>query len=589
MSLERELDALASATMQSALGLEEVPNAILRKAQDSKFGDYQINGCMGLAKKLGKSPRDLAGPVAEAMLATDAVSEASVAGPGFVNLRLEPSWLAKRVVADLADERLGVELVETPETIVIDYSSPNIAKQMHVGHLRSTIIGDSLARLFRFTGHKVIADNHLGDWGTQYGLLIVGEREFGDAEALKENPLAELERVYKLAAAKSKEDEAFANEARAELAKLQSGDEANLAAWKRLVDTTRVALDQMYERLDIHFDEWLGESAYNDMLPGVVERLLEEGIARIDDGAACVFLKDVDDPKGVVPKKLKKGDSPFIVRKRDGAFLYGTTDVATVLHRKNVFKADRSVYVVDQRQSLHFNQLFAVSALLGIEMGFDFVSFGTILGMDGKPIKTRGTTDGGTIRLKDLLDEAEEQALKKIEELREAGRLRIADEDVAEATHVIGVGAVKYADLMQNRSTDYKFDFDKMIAFSGNAGPYLQYQYARCRSIFAKGNVEFDGFSADTIEIAHPKERALAFELARFGDVVHRAAKERLPHYISDHLFAIAQAFSGFYTDCPVLGDDAAVQASRLALTKLTALQLRKGLGLMGIGVLERM
>lgn len=586
MSLERELDALASATMQSALGLEEVPSAILRKAQDSKFGDYQINGCMGLAKKLGKSPRDLAGPVAEAMLATDAVSEASVAGPGFVNLRLEPTWLAKRVVADLADERLGVEVVETPETIVIDYSSPNIAKQMHVGHLRSTIIGDSLARLFRFTGHKVIADNHLGDWGTQYGLLIVGEREFGDADKLKENPLAELERVYKLASAKAKEDEAFANNARAELAKLQAGDEANLAAWKRLVDTTRVTLDKMYERLDIHFDEWLGESAYHDMLPGVVQRLLDEELAVIDKGAVCIFIKDLPDPKGLIPKKLKKAEAPYIVRKSDGAFMYATTDIATALYRKSEFDADRSVYVVDERQNLHFTQLFTVSAFLGIELEFDFVGFGTILGKDGKPLSTRS---GGTLRLETLLDEAEEQALKKISELREAGRLRIADEDVAQATHVIGVGAVKYADLMQNRSTDYKFDFDKMIAFSGNAGPYLQYQYARCRSIFAKGEVDFDGFSSDAIAIVHPKERALAFELARFGDVVHRAAKERLPHYISDHLFAIAQAFSGFYTDCPVLGDDAALQASRLALTKLTALQLRKGLDLMGIGVLERM
>ncbi|MFK8003848.1 MAG: arginine--tRNA ligase, partial [Polyangiales bacterium] len=291
-------------------------------------------------------------------------------------------------------------------------------------------------------------------------------------------------------------------------------------------------------------------------------------------------------PKGVIPKKVKKNKAPYIVRKKDGAFLYATTDIATVFYRKEKFSADRSVYVVDQRKSLHFQQLVAVSALLGVEMGFDHIGFGTILGKDGKPL---GTRTGGTLRLKDLLDEAEEQALKKINELREAGRLRIADEDVAEATHVIGVGAVKYADLMQNRSTDYKFDFDKMIAFSGNAGPYLQYQYARCRSIFAKGEVDFDGFASDTIAIAHPKERALAFELARFGDVVHRAAKERLPHYISDHLFAIAQAFSGFYTDCPVLGDDAAMQASRLSLTKLTALQLRKGLDLMGIGVLERM
>lgn len=454
---------------------------------------------------------------------------------------------------------------------------------MHVGHLRSTIIGDALARLYRFVGHQVIADNHIGDWGTQYGLLIVGMREFGDASALKDNALVELERIYKAASKRAKDDEAFAEEARKELAKLQSGDEANLKLWKTFVATTRATLDTMYERLDIHFDKWLGESAYHDMLAGVVENLLDKGIATESEGAVCVFFNEVEDPEGVIPKKLKKMETPMIVQKRDGAFLYSTSDIATSIYRKEEFSANRSVYVVDQRQSLHFSQVFAVSKLLGIDMSFDHVGFGTILGTDGTPLKTR---DGGTVLLRDLLDEAVQKAQEKIDEGRQSGRLRILDEDLERAQEVIGIGAVKYADLRQNRATDYKFDFDKMISFSGNAAPYLQYQVARARSIFEKVGHDFDSYSAP-ITLEHERELELAKELAKFADVVHQASTQQLPHYLCDHLFAIAQAFSRFYTDCPVIGGDA--QGSRLTLTRLTAKQLEIGLDLLGIGTLERM
>ncbi|MEM9695467.1 MAG: arginine--tRNA ligase, partial [Myxococcota bacterium] len=349
MRIERWLDAEASQAMMAALATEAPP--VVRPTQDPKTGDYQLNGALPLAKRLKQNPRDLAQKLADAMAAHEAVADASVGGPGFVNLRLDATWIAAQLEAALADRaRDGIDAVDQPKTIVIDFSSPNIAKQMHVGHLRSTIIGDALVKLNRAVGHTVIGDNHLGDWGTQYGLLIAGMNRFGSLDSLSEDPIDELERIYKKASALAKEDEAFADEARAELAKLQRGDEANLALWKRFVEATRRSLETIYQRLDITFDEWLGESAYEAALPGVVERLLDEGIAREDQGAICIFFSEM----GSAPEKLKKQESPFIVRKKDGAYLYSTTDIATVLHRKEAFSADVSIYVVDARQGRHF-------------------------------------------------------------------------------------------------------------------------------------------------------------------------------------------------------------------------------------------
>ncbi|HJK89324.1 MAG TPA: arginine--tRNA ligase [Polyangiaceae bacterium LLY-WYZ-15_(1-7)] len=592
MLLERYLDDLAAATMQEALGLEERPRALLRTTQDPKFGDYQINGAMALAKRLKKAPRDLAGPIAEAMAKHEAIAKADVAGPGFVNLTLDAGWLGRQLAAALGDARLGVDAVEAPEKIVVDFSSPNIAKQMHVGHLRSTIIGWSLVQLYRAVGHEVIGDNHLGDWGTQFGLLIVGMREFGDEGALEKDAIAELERVYKLASKKAKEDEAFAESARAELAKLQGGDPENTALWERFVATTRQTLEAIYARLGVRFDEWLGESAYDAMLPGVVETLLEKGIAREDQGAICVFFHDMDPGaiEGAVegyalPKRLRKQKQPFIVRKKDGAFLYSTTDIATVLHRKEEMGADRSVYVVGAPQALHFEQLFAVMRLLGVEMGLEHVSFGSVLGEDGKPLKTR---DGKTVKLKDLLDEAEQKTREIVEASRAEGKLRIAEEDLDEAVATIGIGAVKWADLMQNRATDYKYDPEKMCSFKGNAGPYVQYQYARVRSLFAEGGLEYEGFEAP-IAPEHEAEVGLARVLIRFGDVVHRAAEGSLPNLICDHLYEVASAYSRFYTQCPVLKSEGETRETRLGLAALAGRQLEKGLELLGIEVLERM
>jgi len=586
MRLERHLDELASDTMHKALGLDERPRAILRPTSDPKFGSYQINGAMPLAKQRKTNPRELAAPIAEAMQAHPEIARAEVAGPGFVNLHLDPAWIGAVLTESLTQSKLGAEEAAETETIVVDYSSPNIAKQMHVGHLRSTIIGHAIVQLLRFQGHRVIADNHLGDWGTQYGWLIVGMREYGDEQALQDDPVAELERVYKTARERGKEDEDFAAEARAELAKLQAGDPDNRAIWERLVKVTRQSLDEMYARLGVSFDEWLGESAYHDRLPEVVETLKSKGIAREDEGAVCVFFHDLEGALAEkVPKKLRKQKQPFIVQKKDGAYLYSTTDIATVWHRREQWGADRSLYVVGSPQALHFQQLFAVMRMLGEEMDFEHIGFGQILGTDGKVMRT---SQGESVSLASLLDEAESVARTKIDEQRDAGVLRIPEADVEQAAKAIGIGAIKYNDLQKNRSTDYRFDLDAMVQFSGNAGPYLQYQFTRTRSIFRTGDIDWDAFEG-TIAPEHEREVVLAGKLAAFPDVIERAASTYNPHFLCEHLYEIAQAFSGFFKDCSVLQSEGATRTSRLALTKLTGRQLETGLGLLGIEVIDRM
>jgi len=582
--IEHHLDALASRVITETTG-EDQP-ALLRPAKDEKHGDYQVNAAMALAKKLNKSPREIAGPLAEALARDEAIASAEVAGPGFVNLFLEPAWVAARLNDDLADERLGIDTVAEPQKVIVDFSSPNIAKQMHVGHLRSTIIGDALCRLLRAVGHEVVGDNHLGDWGTQFGLLIVGMREWGDETALEADAIVELERVYRMASEKAKTDEAFAEAARAELAKLQSGDADNRALWEKFVAATRVALDRVYEKLGVSFDEWLGESAYHDMLPGVVDVLLEKKIAREDDGAICVFWNDRTED--VVPKKLRKkknaegNPTPFIIRKKDGAFLYSTTDIATVFYRRDHFHADRAVYVVDKRQGDHFLELFTTVRLLGFGMRLEHVGFGMVLDDRGKPIKTR---DGKAITLESLLDEGVERT-KSL--MRESEQLRVDPADIDAAANVLGIGAIKYADLRQNRTSDYQFDWDKMISLNGNSGPYINYAYARVLSIFAKGGVDV-GSATGPIVLEHPAETALGQLLLRFGQVVDDAAERCLPHLVSEHLYEVARAFSGFFEACPVLKADAETRASRLALSALTAKQLERGMALLGIRVVDRM
>jgi len=585
MRIEQELSQVAAAAIEQALGITAPP--VLRPTADARHGDYQVNAAMALAKRLGKKPREIAEPIAALLLEHPAIAKSEIAGPGFINLTLDSAWLAARLSeAALDHEQDDIDRVQSPECVVVDFSSPNIAKQMHVGHLRSTIIGDALVRLLRAIGHRVIGDNHIGDWGTQYGLLLSGMRAFGDLGALDRAPIEELERIYKLASARAKEDETFAEQARAELAKLQAGDADNLALWKKFVDTTRTELERIYARLDVRFDEWLGESAYNDRLPGVVEELMQKGLAREDQGAIGVFWQELSG----VPAPLQKQEEPFLVRKRDGAFLYSTTDIAALEFRKTVWQADRSLYVVDARQHLHFTQLFAIAQLLGIEMKLEHVSFGTVLDENGRPLKTR---DGQAITLASLLDEAERRAAERIREGIEEGKLMLPLDQVPIVAQKVGIGAVKYADLRQNRSSDYQFDWDKLVSFSGNAGPYLQYAYARVASIFDRAAVGQAGTSIDSAEgpvtLDAPEADKLGRVLARFSEVVHQAAEASLPHLLTDHLYELAKAFMAFYEACPVLKAEGTTRDSRLCLCALTARQLRRGLGLLGIAVVERM
>ncbi len=580
MRIERLLDQVAGDAIREVTG--ETSPALLRPTADERHGDYQINAAMALAKKLGKKPREVAEPLAARLAAHPAVAKTEVAGPGFVNITLSSEWIGSALTEAARDhERDGIDRTDAPQKVVVDFSSPNIAKQMHVGHLRSTIIGDSLCRLLRVVGHDVIGDNHLGDWGTQYGLLLVGMRELGSLDALEHHPIEELERIYKEASARAKEDEGFAERARAELAKLQNGDAENMALWKKFVDTTRRELDKAYERMGIHFDEWLGESAFNDMLPGVVQQLRDEGLAREDQGAVGIFWPEVE----AAPEKLKKQQEPFLVQKRDGAFLYSTTDIAAVVFRKNEWKADRALYVVDARQALHFTQLFAVAELLGIGMQLEHISFGTVLDEAGKPLKTR---DGKAVTLASLLDEAERRAAERIREGIAEKKLHLTEADIPTVARAVGIGAVKYADLRQNRTSDYQFDWDKLVSFSGNAGPYLQYAYARVASIFAKGGESLLA-AEGPIRLAEPAEERLGRVLVRFGEVVHQAAESSLPHLLTDHLYELAKSFMSFYEALPVLKAEGELRASRLALAALTARQMKRGLELLGIEVVERM
>jgi len=516
------LEEVGSAAIQAAVG--SAAPAIVRPA-DPAHGDYQLNGVLGLAKQLGRPPRELAEPIAVELRKHPAIAAATVAGPGFINMRVAPAFLAELLLGTLA-----------------------------------------------FVGHAVTRDNHLGDWGTQFGLLIVGMRRHGSQAALAEHPVQELERVYKLVSAEAKGNPAIGDEARAELAKLQKGDPGNRAQWESFIAATRVELDAIYARLDVTFDLWRGESAYEDMLPGVVARLLKDGIARYDQDAVCVFFED--DPE------LSKSEAPFIVQKKDGAFLYGTTDVATVLWRQEHLGTERAIYVVDKRQGLHFKQLFATVRKLGVTMQLEHVGFGTILGRDGKPLKTR---DGTTIRLAALLDEAEERAGAL---MREEG-IELAPELV----RTVAVGAVKYADLSQNRNSDYRFDWDKLISLKGNSGPYLQYAHARVRAIFRKGEIEPQALLADgaSIELSHDAELLLSKRLLAFADAVHLVAETNQPHLLCEHLYSLARDFSAFYEQCPVLKAEGASRRARLLLCWATARQLARGLGLLGITAPDRM
>ena len=558
----------------------------VQATQDARFGDYQGNIAMQLAKARKGNPRAIAQEIIARLDVADICEAPEIAGAGFINFRLKPATLAAHFAALIKDPRLGVPSV-TPRRLVIDFSSPNVAKPMHVGHIRSTFLGDALARIGRFLGHTVVADNHIGDWGTQFGMLCLAWKTIIDKAALERDPIGELERVYKLQNEQCKTDPAAMDAARSELVKLQSGDAENLAIWKEMIRLSQVQFDTIYSRLDIHFDCTLGESFYNPWLKDTVAELLKKGIAQKSDGAICVF-SDGSVPEKEDPFLIKDENgwkpSPALVQKADGASNYTTTDLATIAYRVREFAPDEIIYVTDGRQQLHFRQFFAIWRRLHTEstVKLSHCWFGSILGEDGKPFKTRS---GDTVKLADLLDEAEERAYKVVREKNP----ELPEPECREIARIIGLGAVKYADLLPNRQGDYVFSWDKLLSFQGNTAPYLQNAYVRIRSIFRRAAEQGITELPAEVQLTEPAEFALVKKLAQLGETLPGILDDHRPNILCNYLFELANAYHSFYEACPVLKAAEPARSSRLALSEATARTLKHGLGLLGIEVPERM
>jgi arginyl-tRNA synthetase len=654
--------ALGSLGVQSS-GLPDLLGMLL-PSQDAKFGDYQANFAMPLGKKLGRPPREIAQQLVTAVDLADLCEPPEVAGPGFINLRLKDDWIIAQLAAAAGDaERIGVAKANPSRTMVLDYSSPNVAKPMHVGHIRSTVIGDALYRILKFLGHRTISDNHLGDWGTQFGMIIYGYKHFIDEAALKAKPVDELSRLYRLVNAlveyhETKQEKVPAihlkiaeaerrvakldaqaaptdpkelkkaakqlDSAKLQLAELQTehsaleaklesteadpklgpllaphasiaqdvlletaalhgGDPTNLELWRKILPYSMTEMEAIYERLGVRFDHTLGESFYQDRLRGVVKSLSDKGLARESEGAICVFLEGQP--------------APMLVQKKDGAFLYATTDLATIQYRMSEWRPDAILYIVDHRQSLHFDQLFAVAKLWGCnDVEFQHIAFGTVLGDDGRPFKTRSGTNIG---LASLLDEAVERAHKIVCENDDARpEPLLSEEDRHIVAQRVGIGAIKYADLAHNRTSDYVFSYDKMLAMTGNTAAYMQYSYARVKSIFEKAGVSAKdlyggaraGSSPTPVLLGSAHERALALALLQFPESLDRVVADYRPNHLTAYLFELASRYSEFFENCPVIkAESDALRTSRLRLCDLTARTLKCGLNLLGIETVERM
>ena len=578
--------SLLAKKLSNALAAAGLPDAgDLTPATDPRFGDYQTNAALVLGKQRGENPREVAEKIVGNLNVGDVCEPPVIAGPGFINFTLRPGAVTEKTASVLSDERLGVAETESPRRIVIDFGSPNVAKPMHVGHIRSTVLGDALARIATFLGHEVIRDNHIGDWGTQFGMVIYGWKNLLDQRALQQNPLAEIVRIYKETNALATSDPQVREACRQELVKLQGGDKENIDIWNECVAFSMQDFEHVYELLDIHYDIQCGESFYNDRLPGVVERLLKSGIAEVSEGAVVVFFRDIPE----------LADKPCIIRKRDGGFNYATTDIATVDYRLDDLKADSVWYVVGAPQTLHFKQIFEVARRQGYQADLRHITFGSILGEDRKLMKTRS---GENVPLRELLEEACRRARKIIEEknpdLSEAEKIDVAQK--------IGIGAVKYADLSQYRMTDYVFLWDKMLSLQGNTAPYLQNAYVRIRSIFRKagespvatplgGVTEKTGHRpvTTTLTLTNPAEINLAKRLCQFAEIVPQVLNDFRPNILANYLFEVANGFHTFYEACPVLKSEEPARRSRLALCDLTGRVLRRGLDLLGIKVPEKM
>ena len=563
--------SLLGRKLSDALAAAGLPNAgELTPASDARFGDYQTNAALVLGKQRGENPRNVAERILAHVDAGDLCEPPTIAGAGFINFRLRAEAVAKKAAELLQDERLGVTKTQSPKRIVIDFGSPNVAKPMHVGHIRSTVLGDALAHIAKFLGHEVIRDNHIGDWGTQFGMVIYGWKNLLDRQSLERDPIAELVRIYKETNERSAKDPNIREACRQELVKMQSGDAENLSIWKQCVDLSMGEFERAYELLDIHYDIQRGESFYNDRLPNVVERLLKSGIAEISEGAVCVFFRDIPE----------LADKPCIIRKRDGGYNYATTDVATVDYRINDLKADTIWIVTGAPQILHFKQIFEIARREGYKADFRHITHGSILGQDRKLMKTRS---GENVPLRDLLNEAGARARKIVEEKNPD----LSDAEKIDIAQKIGIGAIKYTDLSQYRMTDYVFSWDKMLSLQGNTAPYLQNAYVRIRSIFRKAGETQT--KIDRLILGDAAEINLAKRLCQFAEVVPQVLNDFRPNILANYLFELANSFHTFYEACPVLKSGEPVRGSRLALSDLAGRVLQRGLDLLGIKVPDKM
>ena len=584
LGIERRLREAVAQILPDA----NLSSVLVRPCPDPQFGDYQSNSLMALAKERKMNPRQLATDVLAKLDLSDSCEKVGIAGAGFLNFRLKVSAVAEAVTSAARGEHLFFSKATQPRTIVIDFSSPNVAKPMHVGHIRSTGIGDALQRVLRLLGHKVISDNHIGDWGTQFGKLLLGWKQTLDRAALERDAITELERLYKIINAECDANPARLEEAKQELVKLQAGDAENVAVWQDMIRVSQVQFDSIYGRLGVKFDHALGESFYNPWLGEVVNDLLTHGIARESEGAVGVFSDGTLPPKQdpfLVNRDGEWADDPALVRKSDGGFNYMTTDLATIDYRLKTWSPHEIVYVVDDRQSPHFRKLFLTFARWQPEAAKQVklvhVGFGKILGDDGKPFKTRS---GDTVKLGELLDEAEGRALKLVTEKN----LELAESARREIARVVGLGGVKYADLLPNRQSDYVFSWDKMLSMQGNTAPYLQYAYARIRSIFRKAGVNSQ-LSTTQLALNAPEELALAKHLLNFGLTLEAVTDDYRPNLLCNYLYELAGYFATFYEACPVLKAEGDDRAARLTLCDVTACVLKQGLDLLGIEVLEQM
>ena len=573
--------SLLAKKLSDALAAAGLPDAgELTPATDQRFGDYQTNAALVLGKQRGENPRELAEKIIGHLNVGALCEPPVVAGPGFINFTLRPGAIAEKTARILGDERLGVVETESPRRIVIDFGSPNVAKPMHVGHIRSIVLGDALARIATFLGHEVIRDNHIGDWGTQFGMVIYGWKNLLDQRALQQNPLAEIVRIYKETNTLATSDPQVREACRQELVKLQAGDKENIDIWNECVAFSMQEFEHVYELLDIHYDIQCGESFYNDRLSGVVERLLKSGIAEISEGAVVAFFRDIPE----------LADKPCIIRKSDGGFNYATTDIATIDYRLDDLKADSVWYVVGAPQTLHFKQIFEIARQQGYRADLRHITFGSILGENRKLMKTRS---GENVPLRELLEEACRRTRKIIDEknpdLSEAEKIDVAQK--------IGIGAVKYADLSQYRMTDYVFSWEKMLSLQGNTAPYLQNAYVRIRSIFRKAGESWHRHPADEevgwtpmpLQLGDSAEINLAKRLCQFAEIVPHVLNDFRPNILANYLFEVANSFHTFYEACPVLKSEEPARGSRLALCDLTAKVLYRGLDLLGIKVPEKM